>query len=759
MGDFNHDGLLDVVAADPTTQSLVILAGRPGGGLANAQRLPIAITPGALAVGDLNGDGIPDLVVLDPVRGVIEVFLGTAAGGFLAPVMLGGQPLLTAVGNEPVALTLQDVNGDGKLDLAVSNAFGDVLLLRGNGDGTFTPFVRPDGAPLALNASGGTAAPLVLVGNQGNDTVSVVQRVPDTDTFTAPIFNDNHGVDPNLLAPGAVTWANLDGHTDGLLDAIVVSSGGNAVLIYHNTPTGLSPTPDVIFVGADPTAVLVADLNGSAPELIVANTGSNDVSVLFGSTASGRWTVTNQERRNAGQGPTGLTLLHNGSLAVTDGASGQVVTLANRGNGFFDDSNLQPVTVSSGPIGNLVSVTTSINLPGGVLPGGGSELALTADGRVLGINLETGATQFLTPAGDVAAFGLLQTPGGAPQLVTANLDHSVTLLTDTNAQGFSETLNIPDATTGTPSALEVLDNAAGVPEAYLTDAGDSTPIVLTLDLRAELTGVGGGGGNTGDLGAGAGGQGSGLGGGLSLVAVLVTDVSVAGTGGVNQGPAAETFNPLALALTQAVDTGLLAPGEAAALAADEQVATLGQVLATLIVLPGGGGDNPGDEPPDGGAGGPERPTLQQFLADYMGALERLRQGAANETDDELIEGVRLWLRGWIDNWEQKAPQPQDEAPDLAEPPALAPAAPVAEEQGPAPEMAGARRRAEREQAADLVFGLAGEWDGPRGPWTGRRDALSALLAGAALVAGAQALAGDALARPGPRGLDWRRRNC
>src|SRR5262249_6833197 len=146
-------------------------------------------------------------------------------------------------------------------------------------------------------------------------------------------------------------------------------------------------------------------------------------------------------------------------------------------------------------------------------------------------------------------------------------------------------------TPGTPSALEVLDNGNGSFDVYLTAQGDSTPIVLTLDLRAELTGVGGSGGLGGGGGLG-GPPGAEVSGGLSLVAVLVTDVAFTPPS-VTQGPAAETFNPFALALTQAVDSGLLAPGDAAALAADEQLATLGQALVSLIIAPGGGGDDPG----------------------------------------------------------------------------------------------------------------------------------------------------------------------
>src|SRR5262249_11769453 len=127
-------------------------------------------------------------------------------------------------------------------------------------------------------------------------------------------------------------------------------------------------------------------------------------------------------------------------------------------------------------------------------------------------------------------------------------------------------------------------------------------------------------------------------------------------------------------------------------------------------------------------------TLERFVAGLTGALERLRQddGGGGTTDQaELIEGVRRWLRGWIDNWEQKAPAPEDQAPDQPEAAAWPPAARWADEEGRAPGTAG-------EQATDLVFALA-PLDEPFVFQPEGREGLYGLLAGALLVGGAQAL--------------------
>ena len=61
----------------------------------------------------------------------VSVSLGNGDGSFQAAVSY-------AVGSNPVAATLGDFNGDGRLDLAAANYNGsNVSILLGNGDGTF----------------------------------------------------------------------------------------------------------------------------------------------------------------------------------------------------------------------------------------------------------------------------------------------------------------------------------------------------------------------------------------------------------------------------------------------------------------------------------------------------------------------------------------------------------------------------------------------------------------------------------------------
>src|SRR5687767_8078961 len=88
---------------------------------------PIAVAggPGNVALGDLDGDGKLDLVVACGKGKSVPVFLGQGDGRFRpAP----GGPVKLADG--PGDMVLSDLNGDGKLDLAVAHhdSYGVTLL-------------------------------------------------------------------------------------------------------------------------------------------------------------------------------------------------------------------------------------------------------------------------------------------------------------------------------------------------------------------------------------------------------------------------------------------------------------------------------------------------------------------------------------------------------------------------------------------------------------------------------------------------------
>jgi len=157
--DFNHDGKSDI--AYRTITDLNRITVQLGNGDGTFQTPTVVTSAGfttvfsTFSIGDFNNDGILDFAVEETP--FIEVLLGNGNGSFTSK---GG--FLEGTANSfpfVPSLVLADFNGDGFLDVAAPDGFGEsVSLLLGNGDGTLRPATLFGGgladAAVALDAAG-----------------------------------------------------------------------------------------------------------------------------------------------------------------------------------------------------------------------------------------------------------------------------------------------------------------------------------------------------------------------------------------------------------------------------------------------------------------------------------------------------------------------------------------------------------------------------------------------------------------------------
>lgn len=271
--DFNHDGNLDLAVASQSGYIGILLGNGDGTFQPAMQSPPIPTFETFVTVGDFNGDGKVDLVAMQCCT-TVSVLLGNGDGTFQNAVITQPSFVIEAIG-------VGDFNHDGKLDLATAGTFGassSVNILLGNGDGTFR-----DGA----SYPGETSPEAIAVGDfSGNHNLDLAVANGEGVGVSVMLGNGDgtfrKAVDYPVEFPVYVTAADLNG--DGKLDLIVAKSllVSSGITIFMGNGDGTFQPGAFYPVGREGDYVAVADFNGDTkPDLALADNRFDYVFVLL----------------------------------------------------------------------------------------------------------------------------------------------------------------------------------------------------------------------------------------------------------------------------------------------------------------------------------------------------------------------------------------------------------------------------------------------------------------------------------------------
>ncbi len=277
VGDLNGDGYPDVVYGCnnySSLQSQIYVALNANGRSLNSSTLAASIYGSQMSLGDFNHDGKLDLLVAGAINSSntpgFQIFVGNGQGGFGASVTnANGQPsqVVTSQFGAGTALKIADFNNDGYADFAIENySIGGLpvaINVFQNNSGTFSAspaasIPTPAYAPtyyIGPHAQGGFPD----IYYQDNSQFPGVNDIINQGTPTIGFLQTQYAYD----VPNISSFSVGDYNGDGIID--FTAYDGSTVKVFLGQPQfGFTATPSTTWTASLNNSVLLSsfDQNG-----------------------------------------------------------------------------------------------------------------------------------------------------------------------------------------------------------------------------------------------------------------------------------------------------------------------------------------------------------------------------------------------------------------------------------------------------------------------------------------------------------------
>jgi Bacterial Ig-like domain (group 3)/FG-GAP-like repeat/Chitobiase/beta-hexosaminidase C-terminal domain len=487
-GDFNGDGIPDLVVADYFAPSGSLVLMGKGDGTFAALPTPIAIDTFAhsIAVGDFNGDGKLDLAF--GYDGGVGVYLGSGDGTFAQAT---GSPF-TGSG---ISLVAGDFNHDGKLDLAGIDTYGDEIDVQlGAGDGTFKEIVTTPSVNTQFSGNEIVAAdfnsdgvPDLALVNGSSDSAQILVTEPTetasaTVTGLAPVGAGTHNVDasysgdsnyPASVSPTIALTAGLAplvispaGGTYAAGQLVTIAESVPGSTIYYAVYGGVHTVGFVPYAGP----VLLNQDGSETIEAYATETGYQSSAAAYTTyTLSG----------TAPAGATVATVTVTPSVTTLTDAQSLTVTVAVSG-GAGQPAPTGSATLSAGAWSGqqvLTSGSATFKVPANTLSAGNDVLTATYSGD---------ATYAAAVGTAIVAVSPVASSSQAASAVSGGAADTSTISFFASNE-YTGTLNLTCALTASPTGAQNLPTCSMSPTSVALAFGASGTSTLTVQTTAART--------------------------------------------------------------------------------------------------------------------------------------------------------------------------------------------------------------------------------------------------------------------------------